>query len=96
VVDDSERDQAVAEETRRARTLRMMVDLTCNLLVQQRMSRKEAEALVAETRRRALQLFPDKGHTFDLILAPRFARLMDEFVGPAPRATVLPFRKPKH
>ena len=50
--------------------------------------------MVAGTRRRALELFPDKGQTFDLILAPRFARLMDEFVGPAPRATVLPFRKP--
>jgi len=76
------------------RTLRMMADLTCNLLVQQRMSREEAEALVAGTRRRAIELFPDKGQTFDLILAPRFARLMDEFIGPAPRSTVLPFRKP--
>jgi hypothetical protein len=35
--------------------------------------------LVAATRRRALELFPDKEETYELILAPRFARLLDEF-----------------
>lgn len=93
--DDSEHARAVAEEGRRLRQLRMVVDLTCNLLIQGRMTRPEAEALVAAARRRALELFPDKEETYELILAPRFARLMDEFVGPAPApARVLPFRKP--
>jgi hypothetical protein len=84
--------QAVADENRRLRHLRMIVDLTSSLLVQSRMTRAEAEALVAATRRQALELFPDKADTYDLILAPRFARLMNEFVGPAPGAKVLPFR----
>jgi len=48
---------------------------------------------VAATRRRALELFPGKEDTFDLILAPRFARLIREFVGPAPPANVLAFRR---
>jgi hypothetical protein len=62
-------------------------------IAQGSLSRGEAEDLVAATRRRALRLFPDKGETFDLILAPRFARLVAEFtVAPRPPARVLPFR----
>lgn len=74
----------------------MAVDLTAAVLAQGRLSRPEAEDLVAATRRRALQLFPDKEGTYDLVLAPRFARLLNEFVGPAPSAArVLPFPGPK-
>ena len=87
-------DQDRAEEDRRARQLRLIVDLTSSVIVQGGIDRAEAEALVAATRRRALELFPGKGDTFDLILAPRFARLVREFVGPAPPPNVLPFRKP--
>ena len=82
---------AEAEERRRLRLLRTVVDLTTNVLAQGRMTRPEAEALVAATRRRALELFPDKAGTYDLILAPRFARLMEEFALPP---NVVPFRRP--
>jgi hypothetical protein len=57
----------------------MVVDLASAVLMQGRLSRREAEDLVAATRRRALELFPDKEETYELILAPRFARLLDEF-----------------
>ena len=80
----------VAEEARRARQLRMVVDLASSVIVQGGIGREEAEALVAATRRRALDLFPGKEDTFDLILAPRFARLIREFVVPAPPANVRP------
>jgi len=81
------------DERRRLRLLRTVVDLTTNVLAQGRLTRPEAEALVAAARRRALELFPDKAKTYDLILAPRFARLMEEFVGP-PAGNVVPFRRP--
>ncbi|PYQ53782.1 MAG: hypothetical protein DMF78_08160 [Acidobacteria bacterium] len=81
-----------AEEERRARQLRVIVDLTSSVIVQGGPSLAEAEALVAATRRRALELFPGKEDTFDLILAPRFARLIREFVRPG-SSKVLPFRK---
>jgi len=81
------------DERRRLRMLRMVVDLTTSVLVQGRMTRPEAEALVAAARRRALELFPDKASTFDLILAPRFARLLNEFAVPA-TGKVVPFRTP--
>lgn len=90
---EQQRALALAEEARRLRRLRMVVDLTTNVLMQGRLSRTEAEDLVAAARGRILDLFPDKESTYELILAPRFARLLREFAGTAsPR--VLPFHKP--
>ena len=87
---DAERALAVAEEQGRVRRLRVMVDLTTAVLMQGRLTPDEAHALVDATRQRALELFPDKEETYELILAPRFARLIREFVQPA---RVLPFRR---
>ncbi|PYQ42963.1 MAG: hypothetical protein DMF77_11395 [Acidobacteria bacterium] len=56
-------DYDVAEENRRARQLRMIVDLASSVIVQGGLRRGEAEALVAATRRRALELFPGKEDT---------------------------------
>jgi hypothetical protein len=86
--------EAVADEQRRARRLRAVVDLVTAVLMQGRLGRAEAEELVAAARQQALGLFPDKEGTYDLVLAPRFARLMDEFVGPPIPRKVLPFRRP--
>ena len=69
----------------------MVVDLVTGVIMQGRLSRAEAEDLVAAARRQALDLFPDKEGTYDLVLAPRFARLMNEFVGPPIPRKVLPF-----
>jgi hypothetical protein len=85
---------ALEEEARRLRQLRVMVDLTANILMQAHLTHAEAVALLAATRERALALFPDKAETYDLILAPRFARLVREFVD-GPDEKVLPFpRRP--
>lgn len=81
---------AVREEQRRAGRLRTIVDLTTAVLMQGRLTPQEALDVVEAARQRALELFPDKEDTYDLILAPRFARLMREFVQPA---RVLPFRR---
>jgi hypothetical protein len=94
---DDDHALAVAAEARRVRQLRMLVDLTSAVLMQGRLTRREAEDLIAATRHRALELFPDKEETYGLILAPRFARLLEEFVGPADPAPaegarILPFR----
>jgi len=82
----------VAEEQRRADRLRRTVDVACAVLRQGRLTRAEGEALVAGTRRRAIELFPGKEAVFDLVLAPRFRRILDEFCA-RPGARVLPFRK---
>jgi hypothetical protein len=64
---------AAAEEQARADRLRRTVDVACAVLRQGRLSRAEAEALVADTRRRALVLFPGKEDVRP-VLAPRFRR----------------------
>jgi hypothetical protein len=70
---------AIAEEQARADRLRRAVDVACAVLRQGGLSRAEAEALVADTRRFALGLFPGKEDVFDLVLAPRFRRIVEEF-----------------
>jgi hypothetical protein len=80
----------VAEEQRRADRLRRAVDVACAVLRQGRLPRAEGEAIVALVREQALALFPGRGDVFDLVLAPRFRRILDEF---CPRPRVLPFRK---
>jgi hypothetical protein len=68
----------ILEENRRVRRLQLVVDLVTSVLSQSDVPVEEAAELVANTRRFALSLFPDKGPTYDLIYAPRFRRLMWE------------------
>jgi hypothetical protein len=92
MVSEADPETALADEARRLRELRAVVDLTCAVLRQGGLSRREAVELAAAARARVLSLFPDKEGVFELVLAPRFARLIDEFVPPAAR--VLPFARP--
>jgi hypothetical protein len=78
---------ATAEEQRRADRLRRAVDVACALLRQGGLTRGEGKAVVALARAQALKLFPGKGDVFDLVVAPRFARILDEFC-PPPRERV--------
>jgi hypothetical protein len=73
---------AVTDEQRRADRLRRTVDVACAVLRQGRLTRAEGEAVVALAKEQALRLFPDKGGVFDLVLAPRFHRVLDEFCPP--------------
>ncbi len=69
----------MAEEQRRADRLRRTVDVACAWLRQTRPPREEGEALVAFVRDRAMELFPGREDVFSIVLAPRFARILDEF-----------------
>ncbi len=68
----------IDEESRRARRLRIVVNLTLDLISQGQLPFEEATGLVTAARRVALQLFPDKAAAYDLIYAPKFERLMRE------------------
>lgn len=74
--------EEILDEERRVRRVRLIVDLTCAVIVQSGMVRAEAEALVGAARARILELFPGREQTFDLVYAPRFQRLLDEFTRP--------------
>ncbi len=68
------------EEQIRMLRLRLRVDLTVYRLGYPDLPRGEALALIERTREEILELFPDKGNVFDLVLRPRFLRLLNERV----------------
>ncbi|HUP20397.1 MAG TPA: hypothetical protein VM778_10645 [Gemmatimonadota bacterium] len=70
-------DEALKEENRRLRRLRLIVDLTLSRLYQDPdMSLLEALQLVERCRDAALSMFPDKEVAFELIYRPRFDRVI--------------------
>ncbi|MGH7775105.1 MAG: hypothetical protein ACREQA_23010 [Candidatus Binatia bacterium] len=73
-----EEKEALLDEERRLKRLRMIVDLASALLWQSDLTLGDARKLVADTRERALELFPDKGETFDLIYGSRLRRILAE------------------
>jgi hypothetical protein len=94
--------RALADERRRARRLRMLVDCTMDLLLHERMTRVQAEALVETTRAAVLDLFPGSESTYNLLLAPRFSRVINERCGKEtpsvaarPGARIIPFPGPR-
>ncbi len=86
--------EEIEDERRRARRVRLIVDFTCAMIAQGRLPRHDAEQLVDAARDRILELFPGRDETYEIVCAPRFRRLVDEFARPEPdrrRAVVLAF-----
>jgi len=71
-------DEAVRAEELRLKRLRTLMDFTAALLWQADLTLAQAQKLVADAREKALELFPDKGETFDLIYGSRFRRIVVE------------------
>lgn len=69
------------EEDRRVRRLQRLVDFSLQLIAQSNMPMSEAHTIIGLVKRRALDLFPDKEATFDLLYTPRFRRLVAEKYG---------------
>ena len=70
--------EEILEENRKVRRLQIAVDLVLNLVAQSDIPVEEASELVAQTRRFALNLFPDKAQVYDIIYQPKFKRLLVE------------------
>lgn len=85
--------EQLADEAFRARKVRQLVDLATSLIMQSGMTRHDAENLVLAVRERILRLFPDGEQTYELVYAPRFRRIIDEFAKPdtRPHGVVLQF-----
>ena len=71
----------IQEESRKVRRLQLVMDLVLNVIRQSEMAEEEASELVASARQFALQNFPDKELTYDLIYGARFRRLLREKYG---------------
>jgi len=75
------REEEIAEENRRIRRLRFLVDFSLQLIMQTHLSRDEAIRIVEDVKRHACRFFPGKEGTFELIYRPRFMRIIDEKYG---------------
>ena len=72
-------DERLREEEKRLRRLRLVIDLSLAVLMQQAdLTLRDAFNIVENAKKAALALFPDKGDVFDLIYAPRLKRVIRE------------------
>jgi len=69
---------AIDEESRRIRRLRIAVHLALEVIAQGQVPFEEATELAEATRRVAAALFPGKEDVFDLIYGPKFRRLITQ------------------
>jgi hypothetical protein len=77
-VDDQTSEELLAE-SRKLRRLQLMMEMVISVLSQDpNLSIDEASSMVADSRRAALAMFPDKELAYDLIYKPRLQRLMRE------------------
>ncbi len=76
--------EQLIEEERKIRRLRFIVDLAQAVLMQQTdLTLREAFDIMKDTKKAALNLFPDKEHVYDLVYASRFRKIInDRFVIP--------------
>lgn len=71
--------EELQEESRKIRRLQMVVNMVTQVIAQDsNLTVDEASEMVADTRRLALGMFPDKELAFNLIYWPRLQRLMRE------------------
>ncbi len=71
--------EELAEEGRKIRRLQMVVNMVTQVIAQDTsLTVDEASEMVADTRRLALGMFPDKEFAFNLIYWPRLQRMMRE------------------
>ncbi len=73
------RERLIQEEKENIRRLRCLVDLTTSVLYQDySLTLEEARQVVENTEKIILKMFPDKQQTFDIVLLPRFERILRE------------------
>jgi hypothetical protein len=73
------RKELLAQENKKLRYLQLMVDLTIQILSQEEgLTFFEGLEHISKARKFAMNLFPQKGTTFDLIYRPRLIRVMQE------------------
>lgn len=70
--------EALLAEEKKLRRMRRAMDVTAALLWQVNLTLEEAQDVVQHAKDTALQLFPDKGDTFNLIYGSRFRRILTE------------------
>ena len=67
------------DENRKIRRLQIMMNMVMSVIIQDTdLTIEEASELVANSKRAALAMFPDKEFAYDILYKPRLQRLMNE------------------
>ncbi len=75
----TQHDSQEIEEGKKIRRLQMMMNMVMSVISQDTgLTVEEASELVANTKRAALAMFPDKEFAYDILYKPRLQRLMNE------------------
>ncbi len=74
-------EEEIKEENRKIRIFRFVSNLTMQRLYTESLSIEEAREAVSQLRLVARNLFPGKGDVFDLVVAPRMERVINERFG---------------
>jgi hypothetical protein len=74
--------EEIAQENKKIRFLRLVVDLSMHFILQGDLSFEEALKVVEGVKGHTCRLFPGKEETFELIYRPRFRRILVEKYGP--------------
>ena len=78
-IDDAQTPEQKIEEAKQIRRLQFIINMVTHVIYQDRtLPVEQASAMVANVRRTALAMFPEKSLAFDLIYWPRLQRLMRE------------------
>jgi len=78
-VSQSESNHDQQEEARKIRRLQLMMSMVTSVIAQDpNLTYEEAAELVANAKRAALAMFPDKELAFDILYKPRLQRLIRE------------------
>jgi hypothetical protein len=76
---DSQTAEEALDERRKIRRLQMMMDMVMSVIGQdEKLTVDEAAELIADSKKAALAMFPDKELAYNLIYKPRLQRLMRE------------------
>jgi hypothetical protein len=70
--------QEIDEESRRGRRLRILVNMALVTIAEGGLSIEEASRVAAATRCTALEMFPGKEQTYDILYRPKFQKLLHE------------------
>lgn len=77
--------EAIIDEQKRLRRLRLVVDLTASVLSQEpSLTPDDAWDLIRRAESAVMSLFPGSHRQFDLLIRPRLARIVDERFPPDP------------
>ncbi len=72
-------EEKLIDEERKMRRLRFIVDLAQAVLMQQNdLTLREAFDIMRDTKKAALNLFPDKEAVYELIYTPKFRKIISE------------------